>query len=238
MTPHATTLPPRLRPSLDLTRRLAPFRSRGLVGAIPSPYQLLLGQIEMAPYVLLPDAGDDDRYRGARLGHPLLRTPLIASQIGWEHFRIGHGLHSTLRTLVLHLAYVHHEGMPVFDLQLVQTHDAGLDALGHALTMLEDGHDREARHHRRLIDLVIPDASGYRARFLGRDGWIARAARFDYPRPDDAAGFLRPEFTQLTSFLDYCRDAFPERASVESPLAIGQRLAQLSTRRLREHGQR
>lgn len=228
-----SALPPPTPASRDLEQRLRPLREAGLFTGLPTRWQLLLGQVEMAPYVVMPDAGDGARYRGARCGHPLLRTPIVLSQVGWEHLRVGHGLDASLRALVLHLAYVFHEGMPIFDLQLVQTHEGGLDALRRFLEALED--DREA-HHRRLIDLVIPDARSYRRRFLETDGWIDRAARFDYPPPTSAAAFLRPEFTQLTSFLAYCREAFPESPRGETPWRSARRIAALASRRLRERG--
>ncbi len=190
----------------DYAVRLAPFVERGLIREVPTEWQLLCGQVEMAPYVVLPDAGDDDRYGGARFGHPLARTPIVLSQIGWEHFRVGHGLHSTPRTLFLHLAYVFHEGMPTFDLQLVQTVPDGLERFRALLTDIDEGRTEEGRHHQRLSGWVIPNASEYRRWFLEPGGFIDRAAAFDYPA--DVAEFLRPEFTSLTSFCNYCLDAF------------------------------
>ncbi len=220
----------------DLRVRLAPFLERGLVKGIPSTWQMLLGQLEMAPYVVMPDAGDKARYDGAPLGHPLLRTPLIVSQIGWEHFRIGHGLHSTIETLELHLAYVYHEGMPVFDLQLVQTHPDGLERLRERLARIDVASDKVSVHDRQLSGLVIPDAEGYRRKFLEPGGWIDRAAAWDYPPISDAASFLRPEFTTLTSFVDYCLDTFPASPSDETLGQTARRIADLGTRRFRERG--
>jgi len=220
----------------DLRIRLAPFIERGLIKGIPTTWQMLLGQLEMAPYVVMPDAGDNARYDGAPLGHPLLRTPLIVSQIGWEHFRVGHGLHSTIETLELHLAYVYHEGMPVFDLQLVQTHPDGLERLRQRLARIDEAADVISAHDQRLSGLVIPDARGYRRKFLEPGGWIDRAAAWDYPPLTEAAAFLRPEFTTLTSFVDYCLSAFPASPSDESLTKTATRLADLGTRRFRERG--
>lgn len=228
-----TTLPSSRPADRDLHQRLRHFRAAGLIAAMPTPWQLLLGQLEMAPYVVMPDAGDSARYQGARCGHPLLRTPIVLSQVGWEHLRVGHGLDASLRALVLHLAYVFHEGMPTFDLQLVQTHEGGLDALRRFLEAVDAGNEP---HHRRLIDLVIPDAPAYRRQFLEEGGWIDRAAALDYPTPATAATFLRPEFTQLTTFIAYCRDTFPESPRSEAPWRVARRIASLASRRLRERG--
>jgi len=222
--------------SKDLALRLGPFLERGLIQGVPTTWQLLLGQLEMAPYVLLPDAGDKARYEGAPLGNPLFRTPLIVSQIGWEHFRIGHGLHSSPETLELHLAYVYHEGMPTFDLMLVQTHAGGLTRLRRLFEAIEHGSSATGAHHRRLIDLVIPNATAYRKKFLEPGGWIDQAAAFDYPSLEASATFLRPEFTQLTSFVDYCIDTFAPSPSGQSPLELVREIAALGTRRIREKG--
>jgi hypothetical protein len=234
--PLFITRAPKTPVTRDLRVRLAPFLERGLIQGIPTNWQLLLGQLEMAPYVVMPDAGDRARYAGAPLGHPLLRTPLVVSQIGWEHFRVGHGLHSTIETLELHLAYVFHEGMPVFDLQLVQTHPDGLDRLRERLLRIDQADDPISVHDRRLSALVIPDAPGYRRKFLEPGGWIDRAAAWDYPRVEDAAAFLRQEFTTLATFVDYCLTAFPASPRDESLPQVANRVVALGTRRFRERG--
>lgn len=220
--------------SLDLEARLQPFFARGLLRDMPTTWQLVLGQIEMAPYVVLPDAGDKKRYEGALYGHPLIRTPIVVSQIGVEHFRVGHGLHSSMEALERHLAYVYHEGMPVFDLQLVQTHAGGLERLRAFLQGIEDGASREHLRHRSLTSVIIPNAARYRRWFLEPGGWIDRAAAFDYP--NDAAAFLRPEFTNLVAFVDYCARAFPRAPSDEPWPRVAARVASLATRRIREKG--
>ena len=239
LTPFSLIPPTRAaktRVDKDLATRLAPFLERGLITSLPTTWQLLCGQLEMAPYVVLPDAGDKSRYDGAACGHPMLRTPLILSQIGWEHLRIGHGLDTSLETLVLHLAYVFHEGMPIFDLQLIQTHPGGLERLRTTLAAIDASSDPFGAHHHRLSSLVIPDAAAYRRCFLAPGGWIDRAAAFDYPAPESAAAFLRSEFTQLVTFIDYCQTTFPRSPRGESPWTIARTLADLGSRRLREKG--
>jgi hypothetical protein len=217
----------------NLSRRLAIFVEAGLIDTIPTEWQLLLGQLEMAPYVVMPDAGDGNRYAGAPLGHPLLRTPLVFARIGLEHLRVGHGLHSSLKALLLHVAYVFHEGMPSFDLQLVQSHPGGLDALAAFLADIEHGDSSEAARHRRLIDLVVPQASAYRRAFIEPGGWIDRARAFAYPTEADVAAFLRPEFTDLCRFINYCARTFPASPKGVSPLATLTTMADLSTRAVR-----
>ena len=204
----------------NLSTRLRPFLERGLIDSVPSRWQLIVGEVEMAPYVVLPDAGDELRYEGARFGHPLARTPIVLSQIGWEHFRIGHGLDASLRALTRHCGFVFHEGMPVYDLQLVQTHPNGLKHLRRAFDAIESSSSLRARKDRLMSAWVIPNASAYRQRYLEPDGFIDRAARFEYPAPVD---FLRPEFFSVANFCNYCSSEI-ELTPPRSPLAIAERL--------------
>jgi len=215
-----------------LEARLEPFLRRGLIDAVPTRWQLLQGELEMAPYVVMPDRGDSARYRGAPLGHPLLRQPIVTSQVGLDHFRIGHGLAVPREAQALHLCFVYHEGMPVYDLQLCQTHPAGLAHLRDVMTGIEAGATRRHRRWRRLIDLIIPDASGYRRRFLEPGGFIERAEAFDYPGPEVVAPFLRSEFTSLVAFLRYCHESLEPEP--RGPLRTAVQLGALVSRRFRE----
>ncbi|PKN54569.1 MAG: hypothetical protein CVU56_25960 [Deltaproteobacteria bacterium HGW-Deltaproteobacteria-14] len=219
-------------PSRDLRVRLRPFLERGLIRAVPTPWQLLQGQLEMAPYVVMPDKGDSARYAGAPLGHPLLRQPLLLGEIGLDHLRVGHGLAAPLDSQLKHLAFVSHEGMPVYDLQLCQTHPDGLERLRTFLLEVDAGATAARRRQRRLASLIIPDAGAYRARFTDRGGYIDRAVAFDYPAPD--VDFLRPEFSSLTHFVDYCLERFDPRPAGTPLWRHVAHLADLSTRRLRE----
>lgn len=197
--------------SRDPAVRLAPFLEHGLIERIPTTWQLVQGQLEMMPYVILPDDNDDDRYAGAPLGHPLLRTPLILGHIGLDHFRVGHGLHAKLESLIRHLSLVYHAGFPTFDLQLVHTVPGGLAALRRYTQEIEEGATPLRARQRRMAGWIIPDAPGYRRRFLEPGGWIDRAEAFDYPPDDEAPAYLRREFSSLTGFVRYCAEAFPER---------------------------
>lgn len=218
-------------PSRDYALRLAPFVERGLITRIPTPWQLFCGQVEMAPYVVMADDGDAARYAGTRLSHPLLRTPLVLSQIGRDQLRIGHGLHSTALGVFRHLSYVLHEGFPTYDMQLVQTHPDGLTRFRAHLEAVEAASTKAGARERRLVDLVVPDASAYRRRFLEPGGWLDRAASFDYPNPQTLPEFLRPDFASLTAFANYAAGTFPARAR-DTPLSrVPAQLARLASRR-------
>lgn len=222
------------RPTRDLAVRLRPFIDRGLIRGVPTEWQLLQGQLEMAPYVVMPDAGDRARYAGAPLGHPLARQPLLVWQIGLDHFRVGHGLHTAPDAQFRHLNFVFHEGMPTYDLQVCQTFDDGIGRMRRFTQEIEDGATPTGRRLRRLVDLVIPDAAAYRRAFLEPGGYLDRAEAFDYPAPDGAAPFLRPEFTSLTAFIDYCLERFEPRPDTSPLWRRALHLGDLATRRLRE----
>jgi hypothetical protein len=221
-------------PSRSIATRLRIFVDRGLIPVLPTRWQLIQGEAEMAPYVVAPDAGDQRRYAGAPLGHPVLRQTIVFTCLGPEHLRIGSGFHTSFEVLVKHLMFVHHEGMPAYDLQLVHSVPGGLDALRRYAREIEAGATPLRRLQRRLIDLIIPDPSGYRNRFLAPGGWIDRAKRFDYPRGEELPSFLRPEWTSLVAFANYCTSRFDKTAAGMGPLGVARHLARLATTVLRD----
>lgn len=189
--------------------RVRVFVDRGLIPTLPTTWQLVQGQIEMGAYVALPDEGDRERYADALFGHPLLRTPIILAEIGYDHTRIGHGLHAKAESVFRHLNFVFHDGMPEFDLQLLQTMPNGIEAFRAYTRAIEDASSNKARKQRNRIDLILPRASEYRRKFLEPGGWLDRAAAFDYPSADEVTNFLRPEFTSLVRFMNHCATAYP-----------------------------
>lgn len=199
-------------------RRLRLFLEQGLVEKAPTWWQIAQGEMEMLPYVLTPDITDHHRYAGAPLGHPVLRQPIILSQVGRDHLRTGSGLENRLESLFKHLHFTIHAGMPVFDLQVIQTHEQGLEIFRRYSEELQESDEPWARRMRGLIDLIIPDASAYRWQFLEPGGWIDRAEAFDYSDAIEENPDFPPEFTSFIHFMNYCADAFPEKIS-DIPLA-------------------
>ena len=102
-----------------LSRRLDPFTEAGLLPDVPNFWQILQGSFEMAPYVVIPDEDDTDRYGPAPIGHPLLRTPIVLAYVGPDHFQVGSGLRAAPRSIIRHLCIVHHQVMPDYDLSLI-----------------------------------------------------------------------------------------------------------------------
>ena len=228
--------PTHARQERDLHKRLGVFLERGLIERVPTRWQLLQGQLEMAPYVIVPDPTDGPRYQGTLFGHPLLRTPLVFSQVGWEHVRIGHGLDNRPHALYMHLNFVFHEGMPTYDLQLVHTVPDGLATLRRITQEIEDGASAQRRVQRTIASLIIPDASSYRRRLLQPGGWIERAERFEYPTDGELEAYQRPEFTSVVGFMNYCASAYPA-SPTDAPLHTWPaRLIALARRRFADRG--
>ena len=194
-----------LESDLILRRRLSPFLDSGLLARVPNRWQRLQGAFEMAPYVVIPDDDDSERYDGAPMGNPLIRTPIVLAYIGIDHFRIGSGLGARRKSIIRHLCIVHHQVMPDYDLQLLQTHCDGLRQLENYLKELDANRPRlRHRFHRRVIDAVLPNARHYRNEFTKPAGWLARARAMEYTKDHDIPGHLRSEFFSLTRFLEYC----------------------------------
>ena len=227
-------------PRLSVTpkSRLAVFVNAGLIKRVPTPWQLFLGQLEMAPYVFLPDDTDRIRYQGTRFGHPLARTPIVLWNVGLDHFRVGSGLGAKPASVYRHLNFVYHHGMPAYDLQLAQTIPNGLEALRLCTEEIERGATKAGRRQRRWIDRVVPNAAEYRHRFLRKGGWIDQAANLDYPRDSQIPTFQRQEFTSLARFANYCATAFPGSPGDVPFSSLPKRLWQLTTRGVRDFLQR
>ena len=213
---------------MTLEKRLAPFLDAGMLDVVPSPAQIRQGELEMALYVISADATREDLYRNAPWGHPWIRQPFILSQVGPDHFQIGAGLGSSVDAICAHLHFTFHQGMPSWDLQLLQTHPGGLDRLRERVEGLLAPATPAQRRQAWLASRIVPDATAYHRQFLGERGWIARAERLDYPAADSTD--LPPEFADLTAFLSYVR-RFPVALSWAQWARQGPWLA---TRRIRE----
>jgi hypothetical protein len=223
-----------MRSTQDLRERLRVFLDAGLVTRLPTRWQLRQGELEMAPYVTSTDATAEEGYDGALFGHPVLRQPLIMSQVGPDHLRIGSALGCAAESVCTHLQLTYHRGMPVFDLQVLQTHDGGLQRLRRSLEELDAGATPAARRRLRIARLILKDARAYHAQFLGADGWIARAERLDYATPAEEGSAFPPEFFSLVGFLDHCARAFPATPGELGWRRLPAHLVGLAGRRFRE----
>ena len=218
-----------------LARRLEPFRDRGHIPRIPTRWQVFLGELQMWGWVISTDVTDEPRYAGAPLAHPWARQPLIFSIVGLDHLRIGTGLGARPISVVDHLHFTYHRGMPVWDLQVLQTHPRGLGLLEERTRVLLEQESQWSLSRMRRLRWVLPRPEDYLHQFLGPSGWIARAEAFDYGPTPSSDGVLPREFHSVVAFMEYCEASFPENPQHHGWRAPLDMMFH-GTRRLRERG--
>lgn len=139
--------------------QLERLRALGLVDAVPNDVQLTVGAIDMLRFWISPAAADYYAEQGIDYTfHQVLRFLDDPAGLGDPV-----GFFSERDAIIGHLMQVVHAN-PVYDLQLLMLHDAGLDALERQLTEMLDGtHPRahsisaiveEPDYHQRLLDYV------------------------------------------------------------------------------------
>lgn len=197
------------RPNPDPSLRMEVFRRAGMVRQVPSPWQVFQGTLEMTPFVLSPDVTAESSYRRSVWAHPWVRQPFLLAHIGLDHFATGSGLKMSLPAICKHLQLTWHDGMPVFDLQVVQTHPDGLATLRRSFEALLEGVTPDARRQNRLARRLFPDPSAYYRQFTEPGGWIDRAEAFDYASAGEEEARIPVEFFSLVGFMEYCATAFP-----------------------------
>jgi hypothetical protein len=190
----------------------------------------------MAPYVVSTDVTDEWRYARAPLGHPILRQPLIFREIGFDHFNMGTGMQAGAMAVCRHLQFTFHRGMPVWDIQVLQTSRGGLELMAETTEALLEGSDEGSRRARRRLERILPEPETYLREFLGPRGYIARAAAFDYPTPRDNNPAVPPEYASLVNFMRYSEATYPRHPSDLPAHRWPAHFARLATRRWREHG--
>jgi hypothetical protein len=217
--------------SKTLAERIRPFLDAGLVPEAPTRWQVLQGELQMWPWVLGDDVTEESRYRPF-WGHPVVRQPLLAARIGVDHVAVGVGLAVDRDAIIRHLQLTYHHGLPVWDLQVLVTHTDGLAALRASTESLLRRDTRDARITGRLADRLLVDPDAYHRRFLGADGWIARAEAGEWPSAAEEGSGMPDPFFRLTSFLTWCLQ-FPETPG-ELGLRLPLHLVDLATRGLRQ----
>lgn len=193
----------------DLARRLAPFVDAGLIHRIPTNAQIRQGELQMLPYVISADATFEDRYTRSFIAHPIVRQPILLALIGKDHLETGTGLAASLDSVMRHTHFTYHQGMPVWDLQVIQTHRDGLEIFRRETEALLAPSTLVHRARRALLDRLFAEPEAYLRLFLGDDGYIARAGRFDYPSPTQEDAAFPTEFFSLIHFVNHCAEAYP-----------------------------
>ena len=214
----------------QLAARLRVFTDAGILGVVPTRWQLLQAEIEMTPYVISTDATAEEGYRRDVLAHPLVRQALIFAHVGRDHLRTGSALGARLESICAHLILTFHRGMPVFDLQVIQTHDGGLERLAAAIEDARTGATSLGRRRGAIARRLFRDPEAYFAQFAD---WIPRAARFDYPAPEIEGSAFPPEFFGLVPLAEYAATSFPPHRADVPWTAVPAHVLGLASRRFR-----
>jgi len=145
----------------EVERRLATLESRGLAPARPTRLQLVFGGIDMLRFMIEPGSRDYYRQKGISFGfHQLLRV--LDDPVSMID---PTGFLSDRDTIIGHLMQVTHLN-PIYDVQILQCFEGGLDELERQLDqMLAGSHPRQ-----RTIGAIVEDA-GYHARLRE---WVRR----------------------------------------------------------------
>jgi hypothetical protein len=219
-----------------LNQRIKPFLDQGLIKKAPTWWQIRQGELQMLPYVSSTDATHEQFYKGTLLGHPIVRQPVLLARIGIDHLRLGCAFGAKVDSVIAHMHHTYHQGMPIFDLQVLQTHPEGLTRLKCRTDQLLENKSPWARWSNKLIAMIIAEPHKYVAQYAGPDGWIARAQNFEYPSAQSESVAFPQEFFSLIDFLNYCASAFPEKFSDISLRKLPAHLLHIFMRRQREGG--
>jgi hypothetical protein len=185
----------------EIPARLERLRARGYVDQAPSRAQLVFGGLDMVRFVIEPAARDYYRQKGFSFGlHQVLR--FLDDPVSMID---PTGFLSARDTIIGHLMQVVHLN-PVYDLQLLESFDDGLDELERQVrAMIAGTHPRHATiaaivedptYHCRLLDYVV--------RFRADRGTPPPVRQEQTLRADPVFAAAEQTFATLPGFLRYC----------------------------------
>jgi hypothetical protein len=186
----------------EVRGRLERLHAAGLADEIPDRTQILFGGLDMLRFVIEPFAREYYEQQGISFGfHQLLRV--LDDPVSMID---PTGFLSERDTIIGHLMQVVHLN-PVYDLQLMEMFDGGLDELEAQVKAMVDG-----THPRRRTIAAIVEEPGYHARLLE---YVRRYRRHaDTPPPvrrqdgalrsDPHSAGAERTFATLPGFLRYC----------------------------------
>ena len=203
-----------LRPA-EITERLERLRAAGLVDEIPERNQILFGGIDMLRFVISPFAREYYASKGISFGfHQLLRV--LDDPVSMID---PTGFLSDRDTIIGHVMQVVHLN-PIYDLQLMEMFDGGLDEFESQVEAMVAG-----THPRQRTIAAIVEEPGYHARLLdyvrryrSDPGTLALVRQQSGLRADPHAAAAERTFATLPGFLRYCQ---------RLPAGIGANLARL-----------
>lgn len=185
----------------EIPARLERLRERGYVDRIPTRAQLVFGGLDMMRFVIEPAARDYYRQKGIHFGmHQLLRV--LDDPVSMID---PTGFLSARDTIIGHVMQVVHLN-PIYDLQLLEAFDDGLDELERQVRQMLDGtHPRhrtiaaiveDPGYHARLLDYVV--------RFRTDRGAPPPVRQEQTLRTDPVFAAAERTFATLPGFLRYC----------------------------------
>ena len=199
----------------EIPARLERLRARGYVDRAPTRAQLVFGGLDMVRWVIEPAARDYYQHKGISFGlHQLLR--FLDDPVSMID---PTGFLSARDTIIGHLMQVVHLN-PIYDLQLLECFDDGLDELERQVRAMLDG--THARHstiaaivedpdyHARLLDYTI--------RFRADRGTAPPVRQEQSLRADPIFAAAERTFATLPGFLRYAAKL------PSSPTALARRL--------------
>jgi len=185
----------------EIDRRLRTLERKGFIRRRPTRAQLLFGGLDMLRFVIEPASRDYYRQRGISFGfHQLLRV--LDDPVSMID---PTGFLSDRDTIVGHVMQVVHLN-PVYDLQLLQMFEDGLEDFERQVEAMVDGTHPRAR----TIGAIVEDP-GYHARLLD---YVRR-----YRQDPDTEPIVRAEqtlradphfaaaertFATLPGYVEYC----------------------------------
>jgi hypothetical protein len=175
-----------------IAARLSFFVKHGMLERLPSAWQVRVGRAVMLPITLSESERERQRSRSTWAGQIPVRVPLQLLYSPQQVFA-DTGLSLAPRHIVSHLLCVYHEDAFLgYDLQLLHSHNGGLELLKREATRVIDGSNRFAPMLRKVVGW--PD---YHARLIEL---AAAAQQFEYPDPLD----LDRRFCSLIGFARFC----------------------------------
>jgi hypothetical protein len=190
--------------------RVQAFVDAGLLepNEVPTLHQIRCAGSEMVPRVIVPYSEDQERYKGTELGpSPPKRFLALLKELGWNHLISDAGFGISLDCIAKHVnTHLHPGRIPIYDLQLAQTHPDGLGYVRDLTERISLGKEEEALRIRILAERIIPDAQRYRDDLIR---YIDQAERFNYKL--ETPEVVDKEYFDLLSFLKHAQADFPER---------------------------
>jgi hypothetical protein len=195
-----------LSPASGWRPRFEFFVRRGLLPSVPEPKQVIDGTIAMMSFAFNETPIEFAANRKSAWGRIPLRVPLQLIYCPQQAV-VWNGLLATPRTLVKHLCSSFHEdGVIAYDLQLLQSHEGGLELLALEASRVASGTHRWSR-------MLSAIAGGYHAHLAE----LARSAqRFEYPAD------LHPSFSSLVGFGRYCLGLSSSERAAPFPRPAGE----------------